>query len=53
MLIQQFLVEYDLRIKLTNTHYPQPLCDHNEFVMDTWQHEGLSLTTMQKLKRAE
>jgi len=50
MLIQQFLVEYDLRIKLTNTHYPQPLCDHNEFVMDTWQHEGLSLTSMQKLK---
>jgi hypothetical protein len=49
MSIQQFLAEQDLRIELTINHHPQQLCDHDEFIMDTWRHEGLSLATMKKL----
>ena len=48
MSIQRFLVEHNRRIELTDTHHPQPLCDHDEFIMDTWRHKGLSRAIMKK-----
>jgi hypothetical protein len=49
MSIHAFLVHFDLRVEFTHTHRPKPLCDHDQFLMDTWRLESLPLTMMRKL----
>jgi hypothetical protein len=49
MSIHAFLVQFELRVEFTHTRRPKPLCDHDQFLMDTRRLESLPVTTMRKL----